>query len=270
MIKKFLKRSLISATIIYCGICILVYFAQEKIIFHPEKLDADYAFNINGDYQEFTLMTDDNEALNALLFKADSSKGVVIHYHGNSGNIAHWENRTSMYTDLGYDFFIMDYRGFGKSSGSIESETQLFEDAQLFYDTLLTYYDEANVIIEGYSVGSGIAAEIALNNKPKQLLLLAPYYGLKDLMRHTYPVLPTFLLKYPLATYERIPNIKVPITIFHGDEDQVIPFNSSERLSKLIKDGDSFIPLDGCGHNAVQSQEGYLEELFSYVCFYIN
>jgi alpha-beta hydrolase superfamily lysophospholipase len=261
VIKKFLKRILISAVIIYCGICILVYFAQEKIIFHPEKLDANYAFNIDGDYEEFTLLAEDNVALNGLLFKADSSKGVVIHYHGNSGNIAHWENRTSMYTDLDYDFFIMDYRGFGKSTGTIESEAQLFEDAQLFYDTLLTYYDEENIIIEGYSVGSGIAAEIALNNKPKQLLLLAPYYGLKDLMRHTYPILPTFLLKYPLATFERIPKIKAPIIIFHGDEDQVIPFDSSERLSKLLKEGDSFIPLSGCGHNAVQSQKAYLRVL---------
>ena len=261
MIKKVLKRIFIFTAIIYCGICILVYFAQEKIIFHPEKLDSNHTFNMDGDYQEFTLMTKDNEALNALLFKADSSQGVVIHYHGNSGNIAHWENRTGIYTDLGYDFFIMDYRGFGKSTGNIESELQLFEDAQLFYDTLLSYYNEANIIVEGYSVGSGIAAEIALSNNPKQLLLLAPYYGLKDLMQHTYPFLPTFLLKYPLATYERIPKIEVPITIFHGDEDQVIPFNSSERLSKLLKDGDSFIPLYGCGHNSVQSQNGYLEEL---------
>ncbi len=234
---------------------------QEKIIFHPEKLDADYTYNISGNFQEFNLKTGDDVTLNALLFKADSSKGVVIHYHGNSGNISHWENRTNIYTDLGYDFFIMDYRGFGKSSGTIESESQLFEDAQLVYDTLLTYYNEENIIIEGYSVGSGIAAEIALNNAPKELLLLAPYYGLKDLMRHTYPVLPTFLLNYPLATFERIPQINVPITIFHGNEDQVIPFNSSERLSKLLKTKDQFIPLEGCGHNAVQSQEGYLNEL---------
>lgn len=234
---------------------------QEKIIFHPEKLDADYTYNISSDFQEFNIKTGDGVTLNALLFKADSSKGAVIHYHGNSGNISHWEDRTDIYTDLGYDFFIMDYRGFGKSSGTIESESQLFDDAQLVYDTLLTYYKEENIIVEGYSVGSGIAAEIALNNNPKELLLLAPYYGLKDLMRHTYPILPTFLLNYPLATFERIPKINVPITIFHGNEDQVIPFNSSERLSKLLKEEDTFISLNGCGHNAVQSQEGYLNEL---------
>lgn len=246
---------------IYVLICTIVYFAQERIIFHPQKLEANYTFNIAGNYQEFFIETEDQIKLNALLFKTTNSKGVVIHYHGNSGNISHWENRAGLYTNLGYDLFIMDYRGFGKSEGKIESEAQLFKDSQLAYDTLLHYYDESRIIVEGYSVGSGIAAEIALKNNPKSLLLLAPYYGLKDLMRHTYPILPTFLLKYQLATYERIPEITIPITIFHGDADQVIPFNSSERLSKLLKGEDSFIPLTNCGHNAVQRHEVYLEEI---------
>jgi alpha-beta hydrolase superfamily lysophospholipase len=260
-IKKIIIKTGLALLSIYIIICTVTYFAQEKIIFHPQKLDAEYAFNISGDYQEFFIKTADDVNLNALLFKSPNSKGVVIHYHGNAGNIAYWENGANIYTDLGYDLFIMDYRGFGKSEGNITSETQLFEDAQLVYDTLLTYYDETNIVVEGYSVGSGIAAEIALKNNPKSLLLLAPYYGLKDLMRHAYPILPTFLLKYPLATYERIPDIKMPITLFHGDADAVIPFNSSERLSKLLKEGDNFIPLANCGHNEVQSHEAYLDGL---------
>lgn len=259
--KKFLKGLLITLTTIYLLLCTLVYFLQESIIFFPEQLAAEYSFDFDRNFEEINLKTEDGTLLNGILFKADSSKGLVIHYHGNAGSVNGWGNGASRYNSNDYDLFIMDYRGFGKSEGKIHSEAHLFSDAQLIYDEMKKRYSESDIIIEGYSIGSGIAAEIAKNNSPKHLILCAPYYSLKDLMRHKYPILPTFLLKYPLLTHERVPKIKCPITLFHGDADEVIPFNSSERLAKLLKPGDQFIPLSGANHNGVQGHLDYIEGL---------
>ena len=95
---------------------------------------------------------------------------------------------------------MLDYSGYGKSEGSIEGQTQLFEDVQKAYDEMKRKYKEESIVVLGYSVGTGLATKLASDNHPKLLILQAPYYSLTDMVRHTYPVIPTFLLKYKFRT----------------------------------------------------------------------
>ena len=108
----------------------------------------------------------------------------------------------------------------------------MFEDIQAFYDEMKKRYSEDNIIVLGYSIGTGPAAKIASVNHPKLLILQAPYYSMVDMMKHNYPVIPTFLLKYKFESNKYIKDCKMPVAIFHGDRDEVIYYESSENLNR--------------------------------------
>jgi len=244
---------------LYVLICILMFVVQEKVIFFPEKLDRNYRFEFREPFEEIFIPTEDNTKLHALLFRADSTKGLIFYLHGNAGSLEGWGDVAELYTHLQYDVFLLDYRGYGKSEGSIESESQLFEDVQVAYNEMLKRYDEDKIVVLGYSIGTGPATKIASTNNPRMLILQAPYYSLTDMAKNTYPFLPTFLLRYKLETHKYIVNCKMPIVLFHGDVDEVIYYGSSLKLKPLLKESDTLITLTGVGHNRMTFERQYMD-----------
>jgi pimeloyl-ACP methyl ester carboxylesterase len=255
--KKIIYNFLKFGLGLYVVLCGVLYLFQEKIIFFPDKIAKDYVFNYEQPFEELMFKASDDVLLNGLLFKADSSKGLIFYLHGNAGSLRTWGDIAKTYTDLNYDIFILDYRGFGKSGGEISNEKQLFEDSQLVYNELLNTYNEENVVIVGYSIGTGMASKLASENKPKHLILQAPYYSLTDMMRHTYSFVPTFLLKYTFETNLYLNECQMPITIFHGNQDQVIYYGSSLKLKADFKTKINLITLDEQGHNGMTDNTQY-------------
>lgn len=243
------------------ALCGLLYLMQEQFIFFPEKLGKDYQFRFDQPFEEVNIRMEDNVLLHAVLFKADSSKGVIFYLHGNAGSLRSWGEVAGTYTDLDYDVFMLDYRGYGKSEGNISSQEQVYNDMQTVYDHVKTRYDESTIIILGYSIGTGPAARLASTNHPRMLILQAPYFSLTDMMKHIFPMIPTILLKYKFETNTFLANCKVPVVIFHGDEDEVIYYGSSLKLKELLKGTDTLITLQGQGHNGMSFNPEYLEEL---------
>jgi len=256
-----MKRMFINAIIIiaalYFVICALLYVFQENLIFFPQKLDKNYRFTFDQQFEEFNIPAKDKTALHGLLFKADSSKGVIFYLHGNAGALDSWGEVARTYTALNYDVFLLDYRGYGKSEGAISGQKQLFDDIQTVYDSLKTMYPENKIIVLGYSIGTGAASWLASANNPKLLILQAPYYSLTDMMRHTYPIIPTFILKYKFQTNNYLKSCKAPLVIFHGNQDEVIYYGSSLKLKTLFKKQDTLITLEGQSHNGITDNENY-------------
>ncbi len=246
---------------IYVLILVLLYFFQEKLIFHPSKIPTDYQFNFLPKPEELTFKMQDNTLLNGILMKANNSKGLIFYLHGNAGNVASWGEIAHTYTNENYDVFMLDYRGYGKSEGNIFSEKQLHEDVELVYNHLKERYSEDKIIILGYSIGSGMAAKLAAQSNAKLLILQAPYYSLKDLASHFIPIVPSFILKYKLETNKVLPQCKMPVVIFHGTKDEVIYYESSLKLQKLFKEKDTLILLNGQSHNNMSENPQYLKEI---------
>ena len=261
MMKKGLFKLLKLILALYIIVCGLLYAFQEKLIFFPQKLEKNHQFSFNQKFEEINVKTIDGIYLNGLLFKADSSKGLIFYLHGNAGSLSSWGGVAETYTDLNYDIFILDYRGYGKSEGSINGQEQLFQDIQTVYDELKNKYKEDKIIVLGYSIGTGPASKIASTNNPKLLILQAPYYSLTDLMRNTYRIIPTFILKYTFETNEFIKNCKMPVVIFHGTQDRVIYYGSSIKLKEQFKEQISLITLEGQGHNGMTDIPAYKEEI---------
>lgn len=259
--KRILFILLFIIIFLYSLVCIFMYLKQEKFIFFPEKLNKNYKFNFDQKFEELKIFTEDSTQLNGLLFKASNSKGLIFYLHGNGGSLRTWGVPAKVYTDLYYDVLMIDYRGYGKSEGNISSQNQLFSDIQIAYDVMKKRYDEKNIIVLGYSIGSGIAAKIASTNTPKMLILQAPYFSFIDLMHYKYPFLPSFILKYKLETNNYIENLQKPVVIFHGDKDEVIYHESSIKLKQLFKIGDTLITLKGQTHNGITNNLIYQKEM---------
>jgi len=255
--RKLLLRTMIILFSFCVLICLLLYFFQEKLIFFPEKLNRDYQFQFDQAFTEINIRNKKGRLLNGLLFTTDSAKGLIFYLHGNAGSVNSWGEVANRYTALNYDVFILDYPGYGKSEGSINSQEQLFEDIQSAYDQLKKKYNEGNIVVLGYSIGTGPASKLASTNHPKLLILQAPYYSLTDVMRKTYPIIPTFLLKYKFNTNEYLKNCRMPVVIFHGDQDEVIYYNSSLKLKQEFKATDTLITLRGQAHNGMTDNPQY-------------
>lgn len=246
---------------LYLIIIGILYFNQESLFFHANKLDKNHQFTFLEKHQEVFIKTLDNINLHGLLFNTEKPKGLVFYLHGNAGTVDTWGKIASNYTNLGYDIFILDYRGFGKSEGEISSVEQLFSDISSAYNQLKKQYKEENIIITGYSIGSGMAAYLASKNNPKSLILQAPYYCLEDLATDKFPIVPDFAIKYKIPTFEFIKKVKSPIYIFHGDEDYVIPFENSLKLKTNLKLKDKLFLLENQGHLGVNENDSFLFEL---------
>ena len=205
--------------------------------------------------------TKDNKKLNGLLFKANSSRGLIFYLHGNAGSLESWGQIAKTYTDLKYDLFMLDYRGYGKSEGTIKNEKQFHEDVQIAYDSLRKSYNENSIVVLGYSIGTGAATKLASSNHPRLLILQAPYFSLADLVKKNFKIIPSFLLKYKFETNRLIRNCKMPVIIFHGDMDEVIYYGSSLKLKVLFKAGDTLITIRGQSHNGISNNAQYLDAL---------
>lgn len=260
-IRFVFKSFLIFFGIIYLLYASYVYFNQEEMIFPAAKLAKDYKFEFSQDFEELNIPSFDNKKLNGLLFKTPHPKGLIFYLHGNGSELNSWGNIASVYTSLGYDIFILDYRGYGKSEGEIESQQQFLKDASFAYKNLAKRYSENKIVIIGYSIGTGAAAYLASVNNPKLLILQSPYYNFLEFSSSRAPFLPDFLKKFSFPTNEYLVKVKVRIYIFHGDEDRLIPIDNSFRLKKLLKPTDCLFGLHQQGHAGMNDNADYQKEL---------
>ncbi|MBA5630489.1 alpha/beta hydrolase [Moheibacter lacus] len=194
-------------------------------------------------------------------FKAKNPKGVVYYLHGNSGNLSGWGDIADTYLALGYNVLILDYRGFGKSEGEIESEKQFYDDVALGYGFLKERFNEDEIIVIGYSVETSAASHLASTNSPKLLILQAPYYNLTEIADTRFPFVPKFMLKYKFENQKHIEKTKCPVYIFHGDDDQTIFYEDAVKLKDHLKDKDRYITLNGQGHVGMNENIEFKEKL---------
>ncbi|MDQ3292675.1 MAG: alpha/beta hydrolase [Bacteroidota bacterium] len=250
---------LLSFVFIILGV---VYSLQDRLIFFPEILTRDYKFSFNNPFQEVFLKTSDEAEIHALHFRAKTPKGVILYFHGNAGSLRSWGDLADDFLPYNYDFFVVDYRGFGKSTGT-RTEAALHQDAQLVYQHLAKEYAEGNIIVFGRSIGTGIAVPVAAQNKPKCLILETPFFNFTDVAKTHYSFLPvTLLLKYTFPSDEWIQKVNCPIYIFHGTSDNVVPYSSGKKLARIADPAKTkFITIPNGNHNDLSNYQQYQQAL---------
>ena len=255
-----LKKWGVILVIVYVLIAFLAYTYQERLVFFPSKMPLNHTYDFCQDFEEFNLTTDDGAKLNAVHIKQDSSKGLILYFHGNSGNISHLIHVANLFSAKGYESILVDYRTYGKSTGKV-SEAALYKDAQLFYDYAKQRYQEKEIILYGRSFGTGIATWLASENEPEKLVLESPFYSAVALGKHRFPFLPIdWLSNFRFPSNEYIKQVECPIYIFHGKEDKVIPYESAEKLFAAIPGNNKeLFSISNAGHNYLQDFKVFKE-----------
>ncbi|TMM57380.1 alpha/beta hydrolase [Maribacter algarum] len=251
-----LKKIGIVLGVLYLLLVVSIYFFQERLIFFPSKMPMQHEYEFCQPFEEFFLETKDGAKLNAVHIQNNSSKGVALYFHGNSGNVSHLGHVANLLTSKGYDAILVDYRTYGKSTGEL-SEEALNADAQLFYEYATKQYDENEIVLYGRSFGTGIASRLAAKNNPCRLILESPFSSAVDLGNHRFPILPvSWLSEFRFPSTEYMKEVKCPIYIFHGTDDKVIPYKFAQKLYESIPgDGKKFYTIEGVGHNYLQDYE---------------
>ncbi|MEM9679409.1 MAG: alpha/beta hydrolase [Bacteroidota bacterium] len=234
-----------------------LYFIQEKLLFLPTQLAQDYEYQFDRNFEELFLKAEDGATINAIHFKSENPKGVILYFHGNAGDLSRWGKITEYFVDFQYDVVVMDYRTYGKSQGVL-SEAVLYSDAQLCYDYISKSFSDQDIVLYGRSLGTGIATYLAANNSANQLILETPYYSIEDVAQYRFPFFSVKrLLKYKIPTYQYLKNVKCPVTIIHGTEDTVVPYGSGKKLMDLKMNNIKFVTVEGGHHNDLIHFEVY-------------
>ena len=247
---------------------LLKYF-QEKVVFLPVILPHDHTYDFENDFEEYLWDTPFDGKINVLHFKIKNPKGVIAYFHGNADNLHRWGKIAVEFTKFGYDVLVMDYRGYGKSSGP-RNEEYLYSDAQYFYDFAKENYGENKIIVYGRSLGGAFATKIAGENQPKMVILEATFYNLQDIVNRWLPEKVTDKVS-PKMTYHFLSNqnilkVKVPLYHFHGTKDSVVPLKSGKKLFEVFekehpKIPKKFIEIKGGTHEDLIKYDEFVEEM---------
>lgn len=230
--KRTIKRIFTTLVLIYLFGGIVLYFIQDKFLFHPLPLAKEYRFSFGRPFEEMNISFE-KENVSIIKFKTvDKRKGVVLFYHGNMENVEHYKKYPALFLSNHYEVWMIDYPGFGKSSGE-RTEKRIDDEALLMYDLASGQISSDSIIIYGKSIGTGVAAYVAASRNCKELVLETPYYSMSSLARHYFPVYPVdWLLRYTFPVHDYLNKVKAPVTILHGTHDEVVPYQQSVRLKK--------------------------------------
>lgn len=229
---------------------ILVYIFQGRLLYFPDKSISanpdDYALK----YEEVYFKTDDDIRLHGWYIPVDAAQYTLLFCHGNAGNISYRLESIKQFHELGFNVFIFDYRGFGRSEGKI-SEPGTYLDAQAAWNYLV---DEKkiysnNIIIFGRSLGAAIACQLATQQNPAALIMESAFRSIPDLAAQIYPFLPLrWLTRFEYNNRENVKKINCPLLIIHSKQDEIIPYSHAEKLYEAANHPKQFLEIRG-SHN---------------------
>ena len=245
---------------LYAGALAWLWMRQEKLLFAPTVLPAGQPLAQAADIHEVAIDVP-GARLSALHLRLPEPKGVVFFLHGNAGSLATWFVNPEYYRRVNFDLFMLDYRGYGKSTGQIESEDQLRADVRAAWDAVAPQYDGRKVVIYGRSLGSGLAAglaaDLSASRAPDLTVLVSPYRSMAALAAEHYGWVPQRVLRYPMRTDSLIGRIRSPVLLIHGERDPLIAPSHSEALKALAPQA-TVLRVPGAGHNDLQEFDVYL------------
>ncbi|WP_242086538.1 alpha/beta hydrolase [Aestuariivivens sediminis] len=227
---------------------------QTKLIFEPVKLTSTYEFKLSLGTKEINIEVEKGIFLNGFLYEKEENKLLMIYFQGNAKNLQNFLDNHSMVLNWGYNVLVTDYRSFGKSNGKLSGQSQMYDDADKIYDYgILLGYKPQNIILYGYSMGTAMAGYLASTKEAKALILESAFSSIPEIgwVGNKAP-------NYELNTAEKAKQINIPTLLIHGDKDNVISPDHSQRIfGNLRSSKKKRIVLQNGGHGDLRKRPEY-------------
>jgi alpha-beta hydrolase superfamily lysophospholipase len=259
-VKRKIRNGLFLLLGLYLAGGMLLYFGQDLFLFHPVPLGKGHQFSFTQPYAEENLQVSGNN-LNYVKFRPGGTpKGIVLFYHGNMRNVEHYKTYPTFFTRNGYEVWMIDYPGYGKTTGE-RTEARIYADALTLYDKARVLYRPQEIVLYGKSLGTGVASHVASLRPGKKLILETPYYSFPELARHYAPIYPvTWLSRYRFPVHSHIQKAALPLLLIHGTRDEIIPYEQAQRLAKE-KMGARLVTIKDGRHNDLSAYPLFQQEL---------
>jgi len=242
---------------------------QRSVYFPSPWQTGDWAASAQVPLQDVWFEAADGTSLHGWFVEAAESPAVLLWCHGNAGNIIHRLENVVEWHRRGVSVFIFDYRGYGQSAGR-PSEPGLYQDVFAAYDWLTQQRGIApgRVVIFGRSLGAAVAGELAMQRSAAGLILETSFPSVRAVVRSVYGPLPMHLLlraRYDLIG--RLPRIRMPLLVTHGDHDRVIPTALGRTVYAAANEPKAFYLIPGADHNDtyVVGGDPYFERLGAFI-----
>jgi fermentation-respiration switch protein FrsA (DUF1100 family) len=246
--------------LLYIAVMALFSSLQGRLIYYPnyptrEIIETPQEHGLPFDEVRFTAA--DRTELFGWYIPAENARGTVLFCHGNAGNISHRMESIKIFLGLQLNVFIFDYRGYGKSNGSV-SEKGTYRDVEAAWDYLVSErgIPPSEIVIFGRSLGGAIAAWIAQNRDAKALIIESTFTSIPDIGATLYPFLPIRLLaRYRYSTVAYLENVRCPLLVVHSIDDEMIPMEHAQRLYDVAGEPKEMLELRGT-HNETLFESG--------------
>ncbi|HYV35400.1 MAG TPA: alpha/beta hydrolase [Gemmataceae bacterium] len=248
---RWIKVVCLGLALGYVGKIAVLMMLENSLVYHPAGPE-DWTPPPSSLVQDVELTSAAGDTIHGWWFPLEGSTGALLYFHGNAGNLSargHW--MSVLREQLGQSVLIVDYPGYGKSSGS-PNEAGCYAAADAAYDWLTKNQKipGENILIYGASLGGGIAVDLASRKPHRALILIKTFTSAPDVGQEAYPWLPIrWLMRNRFDSLDKLANCKQPIFIAHGDADRVVPFSHGERLYAAAPGAKKFLRIPGGDHN---------------------
>lgn len=223
----------------------------ESQIFFPDPVVTHTPADFGMAYEDMRIETEDKVGLHGWLVRGEPGKALILFCHGNAGNISHRLDNVYRLNKLGYGVLIFDYRGYGRSEGTI-SEKGFYLDVEAAYQTALRHANRRKIdlVIFGRSLGGIAAVHVAAGGHCAGLILESTFTNL-GAMANEHFHLPAGIvgMESRFNSVGKVHGVRAPILFFHGDRDGIVPIVLGRELYSAAPEPKEFVTLEGAGHN---------------------
>ncbi len=268
-----MKKLILAAMIVALSILVmkvLVLLWQNRVAFFPMKEWALTPADVQMPSEDVEFKTEDGVLLHGWFIPGPDKDGpVILYFHGNGGNIGYCVEFVQRMKPLGASWFLFDYRGYGRSEGTI-SEEGFYRDVDAAYACCRRRYcpDARRLVLWGFSLGNVGAARVAAREEAACMVMEAPFFNAASMAAEN-PILQFLFLfsNLSLDTARYIRTCDLPKLFIHGTQDQTVPFHQSQALFRIAPPPKDYYPVEGADHMNIFLVGGdrYLETVRKFI-----
>jgi fermentation-respiration switch protein FrsA (DUF1100 family) len=225
---------------------------EKSLIFYPISEIDRTPKELGLPFEDITFTTEDGVHLNGWFIPSTEGDLTLLWFHGNAGNISHrLDNIRLLHDKVKIHIFIIDYRGYGRSEGSV-SEAGTYRDASAALQYLRSRkdLDPKKIVFYGRSLGAAVAVDLALREESLALIIETPFASIREMAKLIFPCLPVGpFLRTRYDTLEKIRKVRGPLLVLHGDQDDIVPYTQGQRIFEAAPEPKEFYTIRGAHHN---------------------